>query len=72
MKTFYNENFFDPQKWDEFSVYQMKYFQAMLAAEIDKRELPVSINNAEKDLKNVNLAIEEGTAHHQKCSPRTC
>ena len=59
MKHFYNENFLDPKKWDEFSVYQMEYFQAMLAAEIEKRELPVFIKDASKDLKNVNIAIEQ-------------
>ena len=59
MKRYYNENFLDPKKWDDFNVFQMEYFQAMLAAEIEKRELPVFIKDASKDLKNVNLAIEQ-------------
>ena len=59
IKHFYNENFLDPKKWDDFNVFQMEYFQAMLAAEIEKRELPVFIKDASKDLKNVNIAIEQ-------------
>jgi uncharacterized small protein (DUF1192 family) len=59
MKHFYNENFLGPKKWDDFNVFQMEYFQAMLAAEIEKRELPVFIKDASKDLKNVNIAIEQ-------------
>ena len=47
------------KKWDDFNVFQMEYFQAMLAAEIEKRELPVFIKDASKDLKNVNIAIEQ-------------
>ena len=59
IKHFYNENFLGPKKWDDFNVFQMEYFQAMLAAEIEKRELPVFIKDASKDLKNVNIAIEQ-------------
>ena len=59
MKQYYNKNYFDINKWDEFDVDQMEYFQAMLAAEIEKRKLPVYIKNATKDLADINLAISQ-------------
>ena len=55
----YNKNYSDINKWDEFDVDQMKYFQAMLAAEIEKRELPAFIKDAKTDLADIKLAISQ-------------
>ena len=58
-KQFYNATFFESQKWDEFTLYQLQYFSRMLGAEIEKRELPVEIELASKDLKDIDAAIEQ-------------
>ena len=59
MKQFYNKYYFDINKWDEFDIDQMEYFQAMLAAEIKKRKLPTFIKDAEFDLTNIKNAITQ-------------
>ena len=59
IKQFYNVTFFESQKWDEFTLYQLQYFSRMLGAEMEKRELPVQIELASKDLKDVDAAIDQ-------------
>ena len=59
MKQYYNNNYFDINKWDEFDIDQMEYFQAMLAAEIKKRKLPAFIKDAKTDLTNIKNAISQ-------------
>lgn len=59
IKQYYFVTFFETKKFDEFTLYQLQYFSRMLNAEIEKRELPVAIELASKDLKNIDTAIEQ-------------
>ena len=59
IKQYYCVTFFETKKFDEFTLYQLQYFSRMLNAEIEKRELPVAIELASKDLKNIDTAIEQ-------------
>ena len=58
MKKYWFANWMNNQ-WKSFTVYQMKFFKNMLEAEIETRELPVFIANAEEEQAKIEREIEQ-------------
>ena len=58
MKKYWFANWMNNQ-WKSFTVYQMKFFKNMLDAEIETRELPVLIANAEEEQAKIEREIEQ-------------
>ena len=58
MKKYWFANWMNNQ-WEPFTVYQMEFFMKMLEAEIETRELPVFIANAEEEQAKVEREIEQ-------------